>query len=181
MTSAAALARFNRARRSPRRAFDWVYEKLGSDMWLSSVSGGTDIAGRVLGGSPIVPVYRGELQARYLGRRRASLGRERSAGVDEVGELVVTQPMPSMPVKFWDDPDDSRYRDAYFSTYPGVWRHGDWIRITPEGSAIVYGRSDSTINRGGIRSVPPRSTPPCSPSRDTRCARGRRTERGRHR
>jgi acetoacetyl-CoA synthetase len=131
--------------------FDWVYDRVGRDIWLASVSGGTDIAGAFLGGAPIVPVYRGELPARYLGvdvQAWDDAGRE---VIDEVGELVVTQPMPSMPVRFWDDPGDQRYREAYFSLYPGVWRHGDWLRITPRGSAVIYGRSDSTINRGGIR------------------------------
>jgi acetoacetyl-CoA synthetase len=131
--------------------FDWVYRQLGSDIWLSSVSGGTDIASAFLGGCPIVPVYRGELQARYLGVDVQAWDETGEPVVDEVGELVVTQPMPSMPVRFWNDPGGQRYHDAYFSTYPGVWRHGDWIRITREGSAVIYGRSDSTINRGGIR------------------------------
>jgi acetoacetyl-CoA synthetase len=132
-------------------AFDWIYESLGSDIWLASVSGGTDIAGAFLGGAPIVPVVRGELSARCLGvdvHAFDDLGR---SVIDEVGELVVTQPMPSMPVRFWNDPGDARYRDAYFSTYPGVWRHGDWVRITARGSAVIYGRSDATINRGGVR------------------------------
>ncbi len=131
--------------------FDWVYEKFGSEMWLASVSGGTDIAGAFIGGAPIVPVYRGELPARYLGVDVQAWDEDGHEVIDEVGELVVTQPMPNMPVSFWNDPGDARYRDAYFSTYPGVWRHGDWVRITPRGSAIIYGRSDSTINRGGIR------------------------------
>jgi acetoacetyl-CoA synthetase len=124
---------------------------LGDHIWLASVSGGTDIAGAFIGGAPIVPVYRGELQARMLGVDVQSWDDDGSPLTDEVGELVVTQPMPSMPVGFWNDPGDRRYIDAYFSTYPGVWRHGDWIRITPRGSAVIYGRSDSTINRGGIR------------------------------
>jgi acetoacetyl-CoA synthetase len=132
-------------------AFDWIYEHLGSDIWLASVSGGTDIAGAFIGGAPIVPVYRGELPARYLGVDVQAWDERGEPVLDEVGELVVTQPMPNMPVKFWNDPGDQRYIDAYFSTYPGVWRHGDWIRITPRGSAVIYGRSDSTINRGGIR------------------------------
>jgi acetoacetyl-CoA synthetase len=132
-------------------AFDWIYARLGDHIWLASVSGGTDIAGAFIGGAPIVPVYRGELQARMLGVDVQSWDDDGSPLTDEVGELVVTQPMPSMPVGFWNDPGDRRYIDAYFSTYPGVWRHGDWIRITPRGSAVIYGRSDSTINRGGIR------------------------------
>jgi acetoacetyl-CoA synthetase len=132
-------------------AFDWVYERFGREIWLASVSGGTDIAGAFVGGAPIVPVYRGEVQARYLGVDVQAWDEQGSALVDEVGELVVTQPMPSMPVRFWNDAGDARYCESYFSTYPGVWRHGDWIRITPRGSAVIYGRSDSTINRGGIR------------------------------
>jgi acetoacetyl-CoA synthetase len=132
-------------------AFDWIYEHLGSDIWLASVSGGTDIASAFIGGAPIVPVYRGELPARYLGVDVQAWDERGQSVTDEVGELVVTQPMPSMPVKFWNDPGDAKYRDAYFSTYQGVWRHGDWLRITPRGSAVIYGRSDSTINRGGIR------------------------------
>jgi acetoacetyl-CoA synthetase len=132
-------------------AFDWIYEHLGEHIWLASVSGGTDIASAFIGGAPIVPVYRGELPARYLGVDVQAWDEDGREVHDEVGELVVTQPMPSMPVKFWNDPGDARYIDSYFSTYPGVWRHGDWLRITPHGSAVIYGRSDSTINRGGIR------------------------------
>jgi acetoacetyl-CoA synthetase len=132
-------------------AFDWIYEQLGRDMWLASVSGGTDIAGAFIGGAPIVAVYKGELPARYLGVDVQAWDEQGRPLQDEVGELVVTQPMPSMPVRFWNDPGDARYREAYFSTYDGVWRHGDWLRITPRGSAVIYGRSDSTINRGGIR------------------------------
>ena len=132
-------------------AFDWIYDQLGRDIWLASVSGGTDIAGAFLGGAPIVPVVRGELVGAMSGRRRPCVRRARPSVIDEVGELVVTQPMPSMPVCFWNDPGDVRYRDAYFSPYPGVWRHGDWVRITARGSAVIYGRSDATINRGGIR------------------------------
>ena len=115
------------------------------------MSGGTDIASAFVGGAPIVPVFRGELPARMLGVDVQAWDEDGAPVVDEVGELVVTQPMPSMPVRFWNDPGDERYIDAYFSTYPGVWRHGDWIRITTRGSAVIYGRSDSTINRGGIR------------------------------
>ena len=132
-------------------AFDWIYAQLGSDIWLASVSGGTDIAGAFIGGAPIVPVYRGELPARYLGVDVQAWDEQGRPLQDEVGELVVAQPMPNMPVGFWNDPGDERYHEAYFSTYPGVWRHGDWLRITPRGSAVIYGRSDSTINRGGIR------------------------------
>jgi acetoacetyl-CoA synthetase len=135
-------------------AYDWISAELGGGrdgIWLASVSGGTDIAGAFIGGAPIVPVHRGELSARFLGVDLRAWDEAGNDLHDEVGELVVTQPMPSMPVGFWNDPGHERYLDAYFSTYPGVWRHGDWVRITPRGSAVIYGRSDSTINRGGIR------------------------------
>ncbi|MCW2903794.1 MAG: Acetoacetate--CoA ligase [Streptosporangiaceae bacterium] len=132
-------------------AYRWVHDRVGTHIWLSSASGGTDIAGAFVGGSPLVPVYVGELQARLLGVAVQAWDEAGRPVVDEVGELVVTEPMPSMPVRFWNDPGDERYRGSYFSMYPGVWRHGDWIRITPRGSAVIYGRSDSTINRAGIR------------------------------
>ncbi len=131
--------------------FDWVYEQLGSDTWLFSTSGGTDLCTAFVGGTPLLPVYRGELQARALGAAVEAWDEDGNAVVDEVGELVVTEPMPSMPVFFWGDPDGSRYRASYFEHYPGVWRHGDWIEITSRGTAIIYGRSDSTINRSGVR------------------------------
>ncbi len=131
--------------------FDWVYEQLGADTWLFSTSGGTDLCTAFVGGCALLPVYRGELQARALGAAVEAWDEDGNAVVDEVGELVVTAPMPSMPVFFWGDEDGSRYRAAYFEMYPGVWRHGDWIEITTRGTAIIYGRSDSTINRGGIR------------------------------
>jgi len=132
-------------------AFDWVYEHVGHDTWLFSTSGGTDVCTAFVGGVPTLPVYRGELQGRSLGCAVAAWDPEGHELVDEVGELVITEPMPSMPVFFWGDTDGSRYRESYFSTYPGVWRHGDWIEITSRGTAIIYGRSDSTINRGGVR------------------------------
>ncbi len=132
-------------------AFDWVYEHVGHDTWLFSTSGGTDVCTAFVGGVPTLPVYRGELQGRSLGCAVAAWDPEGHELVDEVGELVITEPMPSMPVFFWGDADGSRYRESYFSTYPGVWRHGDWIEITSRGTAIIYGRSDSTINRGGVR------------------------------
>jgi len=131
--------------------FDWVYEQLGADTWLFSTSGGTDLCTAFVGGTPLLPVYRGELQARALGAAVEAWDEEGNAVVDEVGELVVTKPMPSMPVRFWGDEDGSRYAEAYFERYPGVWRHGDWIEITSRGTAVIYGRSDSTINRSGIR------------------------------
>jgi acetoacetyl-CoA synthetase len=131
--------------------FEWVYEHVGSDTWLFSTSGGTDLCTAFVGGVPLLPVYRGELQARALGAKVEAFAEDGKSVIDEVGELVITEPMPSMPVFFWGDDDGSRYRASYFEMYPGVWRHGDWIEITSRGTAIIYGRSDSTINRGGIR------------------------------
>ncbi len=132
-------------------AFDWIYEQLGADTWLFSTSGGTDLCTAFVGGTPLLPVYRGELQARALGAAVEAWDEDGNPLIDEVGELVVTEPMPSMPVRFWGDEDGSRYAEAYFEHYPGVWRHGDWIEITSRGTAVIYGRSDSTINRSGIR------------------------------
>ena len=131
--------------------FEWIYEEVGRDTWLFSTSGGTDVCTAFVGGVPTLPVYRGELQARSLGCAVEAWDEDGNSVTDEVGELVITRPMPSMPVFFWGDKDGERYREAYFDMYPGVWRHGDWIRITPRGTAIIYGRSDSTINRGGVR------------------------------
>jgi acetoacetyl-CoA synthetase len=131
--------------------FAWVYEKLGRDTWLFSTSGGTDVCSAFVGGVPTLPVYLGELQARSLGAAIESWSEEGKPLVGEVGELVITEPMPSMPIYLWNDPEGERYRDSYFSMWPGVWRHGDWIEITERGTAIIYGRSDSTINRGGVR------------------------------
>ncbi len=131
--------------------FDWIYEQLGAGTWLFSTSGGTDLCTAFVGGTPLLPVYRGELQARALGAAVEAWDEDGNSVIDEVGELVVTEPMPSMPVRFWGDPDGGRYRASYFEHYPGVWRHGDWIEITSRGTAVIYGRSDSTINRSGIR------------------------------
>ena len=132
--------------------FEWVYDHLGEDIWLFSISGGTDVCSAFVGGVPTLPVFVGELQARMLGVALEAWGEDgRPVPPGVVGELVVTQPMPSMPVGFWNDPDGRRYREAYFEFFPGVWRHGDWIELTERGSAIIHGRSDATINRGGIR------------------------------
>jgi acetoacetyl-CoA synthetase len=131
--------------------FDWVYEHVGRDTWLFSTSGGTDLCTAFVGGVPTLPVYKGELQARALGAKVEAFDEEGNSLIDEVGELVITEPMPSMPVFLWGDEDGSRYRASYFEMYPGVWRHGDWIEITSRGTAIIYGRSDSTINRQGVR------------------------------
>ncbi|MFD6096304.1 acetoacetate--CoA ligase [Nocardiopsis flavescens] len=132
-------------------AFAWVYEEFGDDLWLFSTSGGTDVCSCLVGGTPTLPVYEGEIQSRALGMAVAAWDPEGRELTGEVGELVVTRPAPSMPVFFWGDEDGERLRDSYFSMYPGVWRHGDWIEITDRGTAIIYGRSDSTINRGGVR------------------------------
>jgi acetoacetyl-CoA synthetase len=131
--------------------FDWIYEHLASDIWLFSTSGGTDLCTAFVGGVPTLPVYRGELQARALGAAVEAWDEEGNALIGEVGELVITEPMPSMPLYLWNDPDGERYRESYFEMFPGIWRHGDWIEITGRGTAIIHGRSDSTINRGGIR------------------------------
>jgi acetoacetyl-CoA synthetase len=132
-------------------SFRWVYEEVGEDIWLYSTSGGTDVCTAFVGGCPLLPVYEGELQCRALGCAVEAWDEKGNSLVDEVGELVITEPMPSMPLFFWGDEDGSRLRESYFSMYPGVWRHGDWIRITPRGGAFIYGRSDSTINRQGVR------------------------------
>jgi acetoacetyl-CoA synthetase len=131
--------------------FRWIYDRLGEDTWLFSTSGGTDVCTAFVGGVPTLPVYEGELQARALGAKVEAFDDEGRPLIDQVGELVITEPLPSMPLRLWGDEDGSRYRESYFSTYPGVWRHGDWIELTSRGTAIIYGRSDSTINRGGVR------------------------------
>jgi len=135
----------------PVEGFEWVYRTLGPDVWLFSTSGGTDLCTAFVGGCPILPVYAGELQARSLGAAVYAFDGAGHPVVGEVGELVITEPMPSMPLYFCNDADGERYRASYFDTYPGVWRHGDWIKITERGTAVIYGRSDSTINRGGVR------------------------------
>ena len=131
--------------------FQWVYDHVGEDTWLFSTSGGTDLCTAFVGGVPLLPVYRGELQARALGAKIEAFDEAGNSVINEVGELVITEPMPSMPVFLWGDEDGSLYRASYFEMYPGIWRHGDWIEITSRGTAIIYGRSDSTINRGGVR------------------------------
>jgi acetoacetyl-CoA synthetase len=135
----------------PAEGFHWVYEAVGRDLVLSSVSGGTDVCTAFVGGCPMLPVRAGEISCRYLGVRAEAYDESGHPLIGEQGELVVTEPMPSMPVGFWGDADGSRYRAAYFDVYPGVWRHGDWITITEEGSCIISGRSDATLNRGGVR------------------------------
>jgi len=135
----------------PPEGFAWVLDAVGDDLLVASVSGGTDLCTAIVGSCPVLPVHAGELQCRLLGAAVAAYDAAGRPLVDELGELVITRPMPSMPVRFWGDDDGSRLREAYFATYPGVWRHGDWIRITPRGTCVIYGRSDSTLNRGGVR------------------------------
>jgi acetoacetyl-CoA synthetase len=131
--------------------FQWVYDAVKDDAWLFSTSGGTDVCTAFVGGVPTLPVHRGELQGRALGAAVQAFDEEGRPVYDQVGELVITEPMPSMPLFFWNDPEGERYRASYFDTFPGVWRHGDWIEITSRGTAVIYGRSDSTINRQGVR------------------------------
>ncbi|GHH96906.1 acetoacetate--CoA ligase [Neobacillus kokaensis] len=135
----------------PVSGFEWVYEEVKEDVWLFSTSGGTDLCTAFVGGSPLVPVHSGELQARSLGAAVRAFNDQGEELIDEIGELVITEPMPSMPIYFWNDENGERYRDSYFDVFPDVWRHGDFIKITSRGSAVIYGRSDATINRGGIR------------------------------
>lgn len=131
--------------------FDWVVDAVRSGIPVVSTSGGTDVCSAFIGGSPTVPVWRGELSCRTLGSAVEAFDEDGNSVIGEIGELVLTRPMPSMPVALWNDPDGSRLRDAYFADYPGTWRHGDLIEITPRGSAVIYGRSDATLNRGGVR------------------------------
>ena len=129
----------------------WVYDAVKSDLWLDAPCGGTDVGTSYVGGNPLAPVYPGEMQCRLLGVRVESWDDQGQHATDRIGELVVTAPMPSMPVRFWNDPDGRRFREAYFNVFPDVWRHGDWITITSRGTAVIHGRSDSTINRHGVR------------------------------
>ncbi|MEU1091271.1 acetoacetate--CoA ligase [Streptomyces sp. NPDC005892] len=135
----------------PPDGFRWLHDEITEDLWIASVSGGTDICSCFAGAVATLPVHTGELQAPCLGTDLQSWDADGAPHLGEVGELVVTAPMPSMPLRFWNDPDGSRYHDSYFDTYPGVWRHGDWITITGRGSVIIHGRSDSTLNRQGVR------------------------------
>ncbi len=135
----------------PPESFRWVYDAVKRDVWLASISGGTDIASGFVACAPGLPVHLGEIQCRELGVAAHAFDEQGRPVVGEVGELVVTKPMPSMPVFFWNDPGDRRYRESYFEMFPGAWRHGDWIRFTSEGTSVIFGRSDSTINRHGIR------------------------------
>ncbi|HUF99451.1 MAG TPA: acetoacetate--CoA ligase [Ilumatobacter sp.] len=135
----------------PPEGFRFVYEQVSPKVLLSPISGGTDVCSAFVGGNPLTPVWEGEIPARYLGAAVRSFGEDGEPHVGEQGELVIAQPMPSMPVGFWGDTDGSKYREAYFEHIPGVWRHGDWITITDRGSCVISGRSDATLNRGGVR------------------------------
>jgi acetoacetyl-CoA synthetase len=135
----------------PADGFGWVYDAVKRDLLLASVSGGTDVCTAFVLSCPWLPVRAGEIQCRGLGAKIEAFDAAGAPLVGEVGELVLTEPLPSMPVGFWNDPDRSRFRESYFAVYPGVWRHGDWIKITERGSCVIYGRSDSTLNRGGVR------------------------------
>lgn len=135
----------------PPEGFRWLSEAVGEDVKIMSTSGGTDVCTAFVGGSPLVPVWEGEISCRYLGIAVESFDPEGQPVIGETGELVITKPMPSMPVGFWNDPEGVAYRAAYFEHFPGVWRHGDWIEITERGSCIITGRSDATLNRGGVR------------------------------
>ncbi|GAA3383671.1 acetoacetate--CoA ligase [Streptomyces racemochromogenes] len=135
----------------PPDGFRWLHEEVAEDLWIASVSGGTDVCSCFAGAVPTLPVHIGELQAACLGTDLQSWDPAGKPLTGEVGELVVTAPMPSMPIHFWNDPDGSRYRDSYFEMFPGAWRHGDWITITDHGSVVIHGRSDSTLNRQGVR------------------------------
>jgi acetoacetyl-CoA synthetase len=135
----------------PIDAFEWVYKRVKRDLWLAPISGGTDVAAAFVGSSPLLPVTAGEMQCAMLGVAARAFDEQGHAVVGTVGELVITEPMPSMPLYFWNDPGDTRYRESYFEMFPGNWRHGDWIRFTDRGTCVIYGRSDTTINRYGIR------------------------------
>jgi len=135
----------------PAEGYRYVYEQLGPDVLLINGSGGTDVCSGIVGGSPLMPVYEGEISGRLLGVATDAFNAAGDPVVGELGELVITKPMPSMPVRLWGDEDGSLYRRSYFDMYPGIWRQGDWILFTDRGSCIVTGRSDATLNRGGVR------------------------------
>ncbi|MDX1666094.1 MAG: acetoacetate--CoA ligase, partial [Saprospiraceae bacterium] len=135
----------------PPEAFDWVYREVKRDCWLCSMSGGTDVCTAFVGGCPERPVYEGEIQCRCLGCALYAYDEDGQPVREQVGEMVITQPMPSMPVYFWGDDRKKRYRESYFDHYPGIWRHGDWVEITKRDTLVIYGRSDATLNRQGVR------------------------------
>ncbi|GAB3706178.1 acetoacetate--CoA ligase [Spirosoma flavus] len=135
----------------PPEGFRWIYESVKSNVWLISLSGGTDVCSAFVGGNPLLPVYEGEIQCRMLGCKVEAVDSKGQSVRGELGEMVIQEPMPSMPIYFWNDPDNNRYRKSYFEEYSGIWRHGDYIQITERNGVIIYGRSDATLNRDGIR------------------------------
>ena len=135
----------------PLEGYEWLYRQVDSEVYLNVGSGGTDVCTGIVQGTPMLPVYAGEMSGRCLAVDSDAYGPDGKPVVGELGELVIKQPMPSMPVAFWNDPDGSRYRDAYFDHFPGVWRFGDWVMFTERGSSVITGRSDATLNRGGVR------------------------------
>lgn len=135
----------------PPEGFQWCYENVKKNLWIASASGGTDVCTAFILGVPVLPVYAGELQCRGLGAKIESFNEKGRPVTEEVGELVLTEPFPSMPIYFWNDSDGSRLKESYFDMYPGIWRHGDYLKITNRKTCVIYGRSDATINRGGIR------------------------------
>ena len=135
----------------PPEGFDWIYNEVKKDLWLTSISGGSDVCSAFVGGNPLWPVYEGEIQCRALGCDLDAFDENGRPVFDEVGEMVIKQAMPSMPIFLWGDKENLLYSESYFNMYPGIWRHGDWTRITPRNGLVIYGRSDSTLNRGGVR------------------------------
>ena len=135
----------------PPEGFEWLYKNVKSDLWVASISGGTDVCSAFVGGNPLWPVYSGEIQCRALGCKVEAYDEDGYSILNEVGEMVITKPMPSMPIYFWGDKNFAKYSESYFEMYPGIWRHGDWTMITERNGIIIYGRSDSTLNRGGVR------------------------------
>ena len=135
----------------PVNGFQWIYENINPNLALESISGGTDLCTAFVGGTRLLPVYAGEIQGPSLGAKVQAFNEAGKPVIDQVGELVITEPMPSMPLYFWNDPDYTRYTESYFAMYPGIWRHGDWIKINRRHGCVIYGRSDSTINRQGVR------------------------------
>ncbi len=135
----------------PPAAFDYVYEKIKKSIWLCSMSGGTDVCTAFVGGLPTLPVYEGEIQVRALGCALEAWNDEGEPVINEVGEMIIKKPMPSMPVRFLNDPENRRYLSSYFEMYQGIWRHGDWVKINDRGGLVILGRSDATLNRHGIR------------------------------
>jgi len=131
--------------------FMWVYKKVKEDVWLNPSSGGTDVMTGFVGGNPTLPVWKGEMQCRWLGCKVEAYNIEGKPVINEVGELVIELPMPSMPLYFWNDPEFKWYRESYFSMFPNVWWHGDWLLVTDRGTTVILGRSDSTIKRKGVR------------------------------